>query len=182
MTKLRTLLATLLLLTTASFCQQSSSNWQTKLHQQLPLLGHRNWILIVDSAYPMQVSPGIEVIETNADQLTVVPTVLHALAVSHHVTANVYLDAELPFVPQDQRINDYRATLKKMLETYRVQSLPHEQLIAKVSEAGKDFRVLVLKTNMTMPYTSVFLQLDCKYWGPEDEQKLRQTMKDSPSK
>ena len=60
MTKLRTLLATLLLLTTASFCQQSSSNWQTKLHQQLPLLGHRNWILIVDSAYPLQVSPGIE--------------------------------------------------------------------------------------------------------------------------
>jgi hypothetical protein len=69
MTKLRTLLATLLLLTTASFCQQSSSNWQTKLHQQLPLLGHRNWILIVDSAYPLQVSPGIETIETGATQL-----------------------------------------------------------------------------------------------------------------
>ena len=59
MTELRTLLATLLLLITASFCQQSSSNWQTKLHQQLPLLGHSNWILIVDSAYPLQVSPGI---------------------------------------------------------------------------------------------------------------------------
>jgi hypothetical protein len=36
MTKLRTLLATLLLLTAASICQQSSSNRQTKLHQQLP--------------------------------------------------------------------------------------------------------------------------------------------------
>jgi hypothetical protein len=31
-----------------------------------------------------------------------------------------------------------------------------------------------------MPYTSVFLQLDCRYWGPNDEQKLRQAMKSSP--
>jgi hypothetical protein len=29
---------------------------------------------------------------------------------------------------------------------------------------------------MTMPYTSVFLQLDCAYWGPEAEQKLRAAM------
>jgi hypothetical protein len=85
MTKLRTLLATLLLLTTASFCQQSSSNWQTKLHQQLPLLGHRNWILIVDSAYPLQVSPGIETIETGATQLAVASAVLTALDRSNHV-------------------------------------------------------------------------------------------------
>jgi hypothetical protein len=35
---------------------------------------------------------------------------------------------------------------------------------------------------MAMPYTSVFLQLDCKYWGLEDEQKLRQAMKASPQK
>jgi hypothetical protein len=24
-----------------------------------------------------------------------------------------------------------------------------------------------------MPYTSVFLQLDCAYWGPDAEKKLR---------
>jgi hypothetical protein len=181
MTKPRILLAVLLLLTTTSFCQQSSSNWQTKLRQQLPLLGHRNWILVVDSAYPLQVSPGVEVIETNSDQLAVLPTVLNALERSIHVTPNIYLDAELPFVPQQQfpRLNDYRLTLKKVLQGRPIQSLPHEQLIARVSDAGKDFRVLVLKTNMAMPYTSVFLQLDCKYWGSEDEQKLRQAMKSS---
>jgi hypothetical protein len=184
MTKPRTLLATLLLLTTASFCQQPSSNWQTKLRQQLPLLGHRNWILIVDSAYPLQVSPGIEVVETNADQLAVVTTVLTALDHSIHVTPNIYLDAELPFVPQQNfpRLDAYRDSLKKTLQGRPVQSLPHEQLIAKVSEAGKDFHILILKTNMAMPYTSVFLQLDCKYWGLEDEQKLRQAMKASPQK
>jgi hypothetical protein len=34
----------------------------------------------------------------------------------------------------------------------------------------------VIKTNCTMPYTSVFLQLDCAYWGAEDEQLLRENM------
>ena len=189
MRKLRILLASLLFAATASFspkapAQVPASDWHAKLTQQLPLLGHRNWILIVDSAYPLQVSPGVEVIETGADPLVVIPTVLNALVRSIHVTPNVYLDAELPYVPQQNfpGLDAYRDRLKKMLESSHVQSLPHEQLIAKVSEAGKDFRVLVLKTNMAMPYTSVFLQLDCKYWGPEDEQKLRQAMKASSPK
>jgi len=187
MRKLRILLASLLFAATVSFspkapAQIPRSDWHAKLAQQLPLLGHRNWILIVDSAYPLQVSPGVEVIETGADQLAVVTTVLTALDHSIHVTPNIYLDAELPYVPQQNfpRLNAYRDDLKKTLQGRPVQSLPHEQLIAKVSEAGKDFRVLVLKTNMAMPYTSVFLQLDCRYWGPNDEQKLRQAMKSSP--
>ena len=33
-------------------------SWQEKLEEQLPLLGHRNWILIVDSAYPLQNASG----------------------------------------------------------------------------------------------------------------------------
>jgi hypothetical protein len=182
MTKLRTLLATLLLLTTASFCQQSSSNWQTKLHQQLPLLGHRNWILIVDSAYPLQVSPGTETIETGATQLTVASAVLTALDHSNHVKPIIYLDAELPYVPQQSypELNAYRENLKKTLQGRPIQSLPHEKILGKISEAGKDYKILVLKTTMTMPYTSVFLQLDCKYCTDEGEQKIRQAMKSSP--
>src|SRR5260370_30781293 len=97
MTNLRTLLAPLLLLTTASFCQQSSSNWQTKLHQQLPLLGHRNWILIVDSAYPLQVSTDIATINTGATHLTLPTAVLTALDRSNHVIPIIYLSATLPY-------------------------------------------------------------------------------------
>jgi hypothetical protein len=29
---------------------------------------------------------------------------------------------------------------------------------------------------MALPYTSVFLQLDCGYWSPEAEKRLRTTM------
>lgn len=177
-------LATLLIAVTVSFLPESSAqvasmNWQIKLKQQLPQLGHRNWILIVDSAYPLQVSPGIETIETDADQLAVTTAVLHVLDHSIHVNPTVYLDSELPFVPAQEfaKINGYREDLKKTLDGHSIQSLPHEQILGMISEAGKTYKVLVLKTNMAMPYTSVFLRLDCKYWGDKDEQALRQTMK-----
>lgn len=164
--------------------QTATADWQAKLKQQLPLLGHRNWILIVDSAYPLQVAPGVETIETSADQLAVTRAVLTALDHSIHVTPIIYLDAELPFVPAQQfaGLNAYRENLKQTLQGRTVQSLPHEQMLGKIGEAGKDFKILVLKTTMAMPYTSVFLQLDCKYWSPEDEQKLRQSMKPSSPK
>jgi hypothetical protein len=57
-----------------------------------------------------------------------------------------------------------------------VQSLPHEEIISKLDQAGQTFRVLIIKTNLTIPYTSVFLQLDCAYWSAEAEQKLRGAM------
>jgi hypothetical protein len=33
-------------------------------------------------------------------------------------------------------------------------------------------------TNLTLPYTSVFLELDCGYWSPEAEQRLRDAIKE----
>jgi hypothetical protein len=38
----------------------------------------------------------------------------------------------------------------------------------------------VLKTNMTLPYTSVFIELDCGYWSPEAEARLRAAMEAAP--
>jgi hypothetical protein len=159
--------------------QAAKPDWQAKLSHELPLLGHRNWILIVDSAYPLQISPGVETIETGADQLAVTKTVLAALDHSIHVRPLVYLDAELPYVSKADYagVSAYREGLKKMLKPYAVQSLPHAEILDKVSEAGKTYRILVLKTTMTMPYTSVFLQLDCKYLSPEGERRLREAMK-----
>ena len=46
----------------------------------------------------------------------------------------------------------------------------------KLDEAGQTFRILIIKTNMTIPYPSVFLQLNCKYWSADAEQRLRAQM------
>lgn len=158
--------------------QQPSAEWQTRLAQVLPLLGHRNWIMIVDSAYPLQSSTGVETIETNTDQMEVIRTVLGAIDSSIQVRPIVYMDAELPFVTEKDApgVTAYREGIKSTLEGRAITSLPHEQIIAKVDEVGKTFHVVVLKTTMTVPYTSVFLQLNCKYWSDAAEAQMRKAM------
>jgi hypothetical protein len=156
----------------------ASTDWRQLVEQELPLLGHRNWIVIVDSAYPLQSSPGVETVETGASEGEVVRTVLGDLSKSKHVAPDVYMDAELPFVPEQGApgVTAYRAQLPSMLGSLPVESLPHEQLIKMLGDAGTTFHILVLKTTLTIPYTSVFLRLDCKYWDAAQEAALRKAM------
>ena|ERR1041385_761449 len=157
----------------------AQSPWERKLRQQLPLLGHRNWIVIADSAYPLQTAPGIETLHTDTDQLAVARIVLDELAKTKHVKPIIYIDAELKHVPEKNApgIAAYRDGLVKLLQHSPFQELPHEQIIAKLDEAGKTFKILLIKTPLTLPYTSVFIQLDCGYWNAEAEKELRDTMK-----
>ena len=152
--------------------------WKSKMAAQLPLLGHRNWILVVDSAYPLQSSPGVETIETNASQIEVVRAVLDAVHHSAHVRPLIYMDSELSFVPDEDApgASAYRAQIADLLKNSEITRQPHESLISLVGEAGKTFHVLVLKTTMTIPYSSVFIRLDCRYWSAEAEQRMRARM------
>jgi hypothetical protein len=71
----------------------ASPDWRARLNEELPLLGHRNWIAVVDSAYPLQTSAGVETIETNASQLEVVRMVLDQLSKAKHVRPVLFTDA-----------------------------------------------------------------------------------------
>jgi hypothetical protein len=153
-------------------------DWKAKVDTAMPLLGHRNWILIVDSAYPLQVAPGIETIETGADQIEVVRAVLQAIQGTIHVRPDIFMDAELPFVPESEvkGVSAYRTQIGELMHGQNVETLPHDRIIGNIDQAGKTFRVLVLKTTMTIPYSSVFIRLDCKYWSAEAEKNLRAKM------
>lgn len=174
--KLFNTLALIALMTTAAF---AGENWKTKLQKELPLLGHRNWIVVADSAYPLQTAPGIETIYVEADQIEIVKGVLAELAKTQHVKPTIYTDAEMKYVAETNApgISAYRDELGKALTKQPVQVLPHEQIIGKLDEAGKTFKVLLIKTPLTKPYTSVFFQLECGYWDAESEQQLRAAMK-----
>jgi hypothetical protein len=146
--------------------------------------GIRNWIMIVDSAYPLQSSAGVETLEANTDQMEVIPPVLGAVDKSIHVRPIVYMDAELPFVPEKDApgVTAYRQGIKTALTGRTITSLPHEQIIAKVDKVGKTFHIIVLKITMAVPYTSVFLELNCKYWSDEAETQMRKAMSTGASK
>jgi hypothetical protein len=60
--------------------------------------------------------------------------------------------------------------------------MPHEQIIARLDQTAQVFRMLIIKTKLAIPYTSIFFELDCGYWTPEAEQRLRQAMAASATK
>lgn len=153
----------------------SGTSWQEELAEELTLYGHRNWIVVVDSAYPAQSNPGIKTIVTDAGQLEVVESVLTAVDEAPHVRALVRLDVELGSVSEEDApgIDDYRQALEELLAGRPVEPVLHEELIARLDDAARTFRILILKTDMTLPYTSVFLQLDCGYWDSDAEERLR---------
>lgn len=171
-----------LLLAACQSAAAATPDWQSELGRALPLFGHRNWIVIVDAAYPLQNTPGVQVVATSADHLEVLQTVLTAVRAARHVRARVYLDAELPYVPEKHAagIGDYRTKLGAALQGETPVSLPHEQIIRRLQEVGAEFHVLVLKSNLLLPYTSVFLELGCGYWTDDAERELREIMRASP--
>lgn len=154
------------------------SPWEKKLLTELPALGHRNWIVVADSAYPEQISPGIEVVVSGEDHFVVLGKVLKALDASQHVRPKIYLDKELSYLSDDLApgIVACKGRLNDMLKGCEVKPLLHEELIARLDQVAKTFRILMIKTNLALPYTSVFMELDCGYWSPESEQKLRKKM------
>ena len=153
--------------------------WTQEFEHVLPLLGHRNWILVVDKAYPYQSAPGITYLDTKAPLTDVLTRVITDIQASKHVKPIFYTDQELGFLSEDlvPGVDAFRAELKKCLAGADAQTLLHDSVFKKLDEASKLFNVVVLKTECTIPYSSVFIQLDCAYWSAEKEKALREKMR-----
>lgn len=156
-----------------------NSNWEEILKDRLPLYGHRNWIVIADSAYPAQSSAGVETIVSGGDQITVLAKALLLLGDCKHIKPTIYTDQELNFVSEADApgVAAYRKQLEQLLQAKSAQVLPHEEIIAKLDRVGQMFRVLLIKTDLCIPYTSIFFELECGYWNAEAEKRLRSTMR-----
>ena len=153
--------------------------WMDKLAGYLPALGHRNWIVVADSAFPLQISPGIETIATGEDHFAVLAKVLEAVGGAKHIRPKIWLDKELGFVTEDLAPGaaEARRRLGEALEGRGAQPVLHEELIARLDQAGKTFKIVMVKTTLAVPYTTVFLELDCGYWPAENEIRMRERMK-----
>ncbi|WP_161662348.1 RbsD/FucU domain-containing protein [Pedobacter sp. V48] len=153
-------------------------NWKEQLNQKLPILGHRNWILVVDKAFPEQNAPGMEYIYVNEALLPVLKQVLTQINLSGHVKPIIYQDKELGFITESQArgVKQFVQESKTIFGNQTVQTMLHDSVFRKLDTESKLFKVLVIKTNETIPYTSVFLQLDCAYWNGDKEKQLRDAL------
>ena len=155
-----------------------SASWKGTLEKELPRLGHRNFVVVADSAYPLQSASGIQTVYTGADHIEVLEYALAEVLAAPHVNPIIYMDSELKYIRESDApgISDIRLRLKETLRGAEVRELPHMETIRKLDEASALFNVLILKTDLTLPYTSVFMELDCGYWDGAKEEKLRKAI------
>jgi hypothetical protein len=162
---------------------RESESWESRFKRLLPLYGHRNWIVVADAAYPAQSNPGIETMLTGCDHAHALGKVFTAIRASTHVRAHVLLDAELKLVPEEDApgVNAFRKELYRLLAGKETREIAHKQIIARLDQAARLFRILILKSTLAIPYTSVFLELECGYWSGKAEKRLRDLQAKKPA-
>lgn len=153
----------------------ASVAWQKILQQRLALYGHRNWIIVTDAAFPAYSQSGIETITVDEDLPSVLKYVTQAISSSRHVQASPFLDKGLQFVQEKEYpgVERLREEITRTLGGSKPSTILHSEVLSKIDDAGKTFRVLFIKTNSTIPYTCVYIRLACGYMTNEIDKKIR---------
>ncbi len=151
------------------------TDWEEILEKRLIMFGHRNWLVVADAAYPSQSRPGIETIASGESQQVTIERLLANFKACQHIRPVIHVDRELEFVCEKDApgVDNYRTWLHSILEGMTVYSDPHDDIISKLDQAAQMFSILVVKSTMTIPYTTVFFELDCGYWNAESEARMR---------
>ena len=157
---------------------EDTSGWKQVLRSRLPLYGDRNWIVVADSAFPEYSEPGIETIVVHEDLPTVLKYVAGAIASSKHLRSDVYLDRELKFVDEQDYpgVSQLRKTIHGDFAAGQISSIPHVDVLKKIADAGAMYRILFIKTTGRIPYSSVYIRLDCGYMTVAVRRKIDDAM------
>lgn len=94
--------------------------------------------------------------------------------------AHYYQDEELKALTDDlcPGIQDYRSTVQKFVPESEVSYVRHDKLLSRINSVSNSYNVLVIKTKLVLPYTSLFIELDCKYWNKDSQEKLEKTLRE----
>lgn len=152
-----------------------SSQLIKQLRYELGYLGARNWVVIAESAFPIASRRGLRVISVDAEILPVLKSLDEVLNESHALEPRIFLPAELHHLEYDYApgIESYRRELDIALKGRETVDLDFKALNTLVESTSKSYRVLVLKTKTSLPYSSVFIELGSGYWDADSEEHLR---------
>ena len=157
--------------------EQIDAGWKEELREKMPLLGHRNWIVVTDMAYPLQSKEGITTLFAEEPYQEVLSFVTTLIEETPHTFAHTYLDKELSFLTDNiaPGIDSLKNEIEEILKNGAT-FMEHEELIKKLDEMSRLYQIVIVKTPLTIPYTSVFFELYCKYWSTEQQKKLELQM------
>ena len=145
----------------------ADTSWKTTLEQKLPLLGHRNWIVVTDMAYPLQTNPGITTLYAEEPYADVISTVDSLIGQAPHVFAHVYQDQEQTRLSEALAPgwDEYKESVSKVLGTDDVKLVPHEELIKRLLLIISDFYTL---SNISQNGHKIYID----YFSPDAVSKI----------
>ncbi len=153
-------------------------NWKEDFDELLPGLGHRNWVIVADAAFPQQTAPGIKTLVSGQEHLEVLEYVWQKLKEAPHVHPEVIFDAEFSRLSESDKAGA-EGLLVKVCETIDCEEsreVWHDDLLQILEEQGKLYTMLFIKTTSEIPYSSVFFNLGCGYWSANQEDSFRKRL------
>ncbi len=152
--------------------------WLSVVDEEVHKLGAFNWIIVAEPAFPSLSRSGVTTITAPITTIEALDGVLQSIDSHSHVSPVIHLTREANAVTEHETpgINDYRTQLAQVLNGRDTLTLTNHTLNLLITDARKNYRILVIKTSTSLPYTSVFLELESGYWDGASESALRKRM------
>jgi hypothetical protein len=153
--------------------------WHEKVEMDLQAMGQHNWIVVAQSAESYDTDPAYRMVTSDEKFLNLVKYMLKEIEDAPHVKAVIHRESELDRI-QDRDapgVEAFREKLAKLLNGKEVNVKPSAEIREQLSLAAKNRRVLVVKSEGTVPYGNIYLQLVSGYWDAGREKRLREAIK-----
>lgn len=159
----------------SSCAWKAEDPWQSAVAVNAGKLGHRNWVVISEAAYPAQTRIGVKQVTAGASVPEVLDYVLKTYEQTEFVRPRIYMAREMRAVENQEApgIDEYRKGLKEALHGHEVAELDQNSLMTLVGDASRTYEVLLIRTQTPLPYTSVYIELQPGYWDVDSESNLR---------
>lgn len=153
--------------------------WMNSIDNEVAALGASNWIIVTDASFPTPAQAGAHTIVSPVSLPQTLEQILQSIESTGHVKPRFYVTRESQTITEEYApgIDAMRQQRDQALHGHEKQVLPHRSLDILKDSASKGFRVLLVKTQTTLPYTSVYIELESGYWDGDSESALRKKMR-----
>jgi hypothetical protein len=154
---------------------EKQQTWTQRLDSEIVELGAYNWIIVTESAYPAPGRPQTHTVISPYELPQTLDSVLQTIDSLGHIRPRIYLTREVDELSETYApgIENHRANLSKYLNERTTQSLSARSLESLLRSSKNGNRVLVVKSQTSLPYTSIYIELESGYWDGESETALR---------
>lgn len=144
---------------------QTPPLWAGMVEKEVDALGIQNWIVVAESSFPVVTRGGVRTFVVDGEIPQIVDFIVNHLEKSETVTPSFNTARELSFVSNDRApgIDYLREQLNEALHGHRVRQMDNRSLTLLAQSDASKYAILVLKSKTSLPYSSVFIELDSGY-------------------